>query len=95
MVDPSRIRHRIMEIYIADAFSTSGKIYIDFHDGNRERWYVMYLVQERFFGRAVHIKDGAGTVYVPARLSDYLISIIPGSVLATCTAASLGAANFD
>lgn len=95
MVDPARIRHRIVEIYIADAFSTSGKIYIDFHDGNKERWYVMYLAQDRLFGRAVNIKDGVGTVYAPARLSDYLISIIPADIIATCTAASLGAVNFD
>lgn len=95
MVDPSRIRHRIIEIYIADAFSTSGKIYIDFHDGNKERWYIIYVVEQRMFGRAVRIKDGAGTVDLPGRLRDYLISIIPADIIATCLAASLGAVNFD
>ncbi|NTD85466.1 hypothetical protein [Agrobacterium tumefaciens] len=95
MFDPSRIRHRIMEIYIADAFSTSGKIYIDFHDGNKERWYIIYVVEQRVFGRAARIKDGVGTIDIPLRLRNYLISIIPADIIATCTAASLGAVNFD
>ncbi|EUB97270.1 hypothetical protein PMI07_000846 [Rhizobium sp. CF080] len=94
MVDPARIRHRITEIYIAASFSTKDRIYIDFSNGRAPRWYAIYMVEQRVFGTCTRLSaDGVGTIDVPDKLREYLISIIPPHIIANCTAASLGVAT--
>lgn len=90
MVNPSRIRHLISKIVVDSAHSDGDKIYIDFYDAERARWYLFFSTDRRTF-RAIRLEpDGVGTADLPTRLKQYLISITPHEILAYCTAASLG-----
>lgn len=90
-MNPARIRPRIKTIVVNEEHTAGTKIYIDFWDERRPRWYVLYLADSRCFGVAVAIDaDGMGTRDLAPKLRSFLISIIPPDIIARCTAASLG-----
>lgn len=92
VMNPARILSLIKKIEVDETHTNWGnKVYIDFYDQSRIRFYVMFLPDQRIFGVARKIDtDGGGMCEVAAHLREHLISIIPPDIIARCTAASLG-----
>jgi len=92
-MNPAHIRHLIKKIEVDEEYTQSpNRIYIDFHDEERARFYIIFLPVRRAFGscRKTNL-EGMGMVFeCPRLLRTYLISIIPPDIIARCTAASLG-----
>lgn len=84
------IRSRIELIVVNEQISDLRRIYIDFHGKHRPHWYVMFLPQERAFGRCIKLnRDDVGQRDVPEVVRRFLLTLIPSDILATCTAVAI------
>lgn len=89
MVSPERIRHRIERIEIDWLDSGITATFVDFHVDGKAKWYLGFIHSTRTF--YFNCLTSGRFVNQHGRLRDYLVSIIPPEILATCMARALGA----